>query len=171
MSSEIGKQKLFELLEELDKELNRKIRVVAVGGTAMTLLGLKNSTIDIDLDVSGKDRETIAKAIKNLASGYRIDLFSNGLVFSQQLPEDYAEKAIPVRKKFEYIELLALSPLDIIVSKIARLSERDWQDIQACIKKAKLSKEQVRKRAEKVEVVGSEEKYKNNLEKVLEELF
>lgn len=36
------------LLSSVDEELERRIVLVAVGGTAMTLLDLKPSTIDID---------------------------------------------------------------------------------------------------------------------------
>lgn len=43
MSSELNNSKLLDFLEELDKELDGKIIVVAVGGTAMTLLGIKPS--------------------------------------------------------------------------------------------------------------------------------
>jgi hypothetical protein len=39
---------LLGLLEAVDDELTRKIKLVAAGGTAMTLLNLKPSTVDID---------------------------------------------------------------------------------------------------------------------------
>ena len=39
--------KLLDFLEEIDRELSRKIVIVAVGGTAMTLANAKPSTIDI----------------------------------------------------------------------------------------------------------------------------
>ena len=41
----------MDFLEELDKELERKITVVAVGGTAMTLHNTKASTIDVDFTI------------------------------------------------------------------------------------------------------------------------
>ena len=40
--------KLLDFLVEVDKELSRRIVVVAVGGTAMTLVKAKPSTIDVD---------------------------------------------------------------------------------------------------------------------------
>ena len=46
--------KLLDFLEEIDRELSRKIVIVAVGGTAMTLVNAKPSTIDIDFTIPGK---------------------------------------------------------------------------------------------------------------------
>ena len=43
--------KLLDFLGEVDKELSRKIVVVAIGGTAMTLVKAKPSTIDVDFTI------------------------------------------------------------------------------------------------------------------------
>jgi len=50
------KSTVFGFLQEVDKELKRKITLVAAGGTAMTLLDVKSSTIDIDFDSSARLR-------------------------------------------------------------------------------------------------------------------
>jgi hypothetical protein len=42
------KKVLFEFLEVINESLSKKITLVAAGGTAMTLLGLKPSTTDIN---------------------------------------------------------------------------------------------------------------------------
>ncbi|WP_179371034.1 hypothetical protein [Nitrosopumilus ureiphilus] len=47
--------RLLDFLGEMDKELPRRIVVVAVGGTAMTLVNAKPSTIDVDFTIPGKD--------------------------------------------------------------------------------------------------------------------
>ena len=44
---------LFDFLGVLNEDLTRKIILVAVGGTTMTLLDLKPSTIDIDFTIPG----------------------------------------------------------------------------------------------------------------------
>ena len=49
------KSALFDFLEALNEDLPKKITLVAVGGTAMTLLDLKDSTIDIDFTVPSSD--------------------------------------------------------------------------------------------------------------------
>ena len=50
----LNKQVLLDFLEELDKELEREITVVAVGGTAMTLHNAKASTIDVDFNIQAE---------------------------------------------------------------------------------------------------------------------
>ena len=169
----IGKGKLVGFLRELDKHLSRKIRIIAVGGTAMTLLRLKISTIDIDLEMDSEDIREFRKAEKMFAHGMKkIDIFSDGLIFSQQLPDDHVEMAIPIKQGFDKIDLFALHPVDIVVTKIGRLNPRDMQDIESCIKKYKLSADDVKKRAKEVEyVAGRDENYEINLKHVLETIF
>lgn len=58
-----------------------------------------------------------------------------------------------------------------MVTKIGRLDQRDWEDIEACIKKFRLKKEQIVKRAKRVEYVGHEDNYQINLEAVIRKFF
>jgi hypothetical protein len=51
----LDEQDLMEFLEEVDRTLSRRISLIAVGGTAMTLLNMKASTIDIDFNLSARD--------------------------------------------------------------------------------------------------------------------
>ena len=88
------------------------------------------------------------------------------------MPGDYAKKAIPVKKKFDHIELFALSSSDVLVSKIARFNDRDEQDIKSCIKKAGLLRKQVKERAEQLGLVAvKEEDFKYHLKLVLGKMF
>src|SRR3989338_2075283 len=60
-------QKLFLNIARI---LNKKITAYAVGGTAMMFLGIKDSTLDIDLVFENeKDKDIFKEAIKSL--GYR----------------------------------------------------------------------------------------------------
>lgn len=60
-------QKLFLNIARI---LNKKVTAYAVGGTAMMFLGIKDSTLDIDLVFENeKDKYTFKEAIKSL--GYR----------------------------------------------------------------------------------------------------
>ena len=162
--------KLMEFLVIIDKELEEPVELTAVGGTAMTLLDLKDSTIDMDFDVETKHLDTFRKTLESLSHGYKIDLFHGGMVFSQQLPPDWTDKRIPIKHGFKNIRLYALHPLDIVVSKIGRLNDRDISDIISCIGKHKLTKQMIKARAMKVEYVGNDENYKNNLKHVIENL-
>ena len=66
-----------------------------------------------------------------------------------------------------------LQPVDIIVTKIGRLNERDIRDIEACIKKGNVSEAQIRERALLVvqTYVGPEEDYLYHLELVLKKFL
>lgn len=158
-------------MEAVDDELARKITLVAAGGTAMTLLDLKPSTIDIDFTGPYDDIATFNKIQKGIPHGFRIDTWTDGTVFSQVLPEDYLTRSITVKTKLKRIDLRALHPIDIVVTKIGRLNERDTQDIELCIRKFKLKKGQISKRAKMVQYAGNGMVYANNLEYVLKSFF
>jgi hypothetical protein len=161
---------LIAFLKEVDEELNRSVTLTAVGGTAMTLLRAKASTVDIDFTVPGEDYYEFQKALRNTPHGFTVDCWKDGIVFSQILPDDYLKRGKDI-KKMKHIRLKALHPVDIVVTKIGRLDERDKQDIRACIKKFKLTKLQVAKRAKQVDYVGRDENYEINLKHVLENFF
>ncbi|HVP16745.1 MAG TPA: hypothetical protein VMT42_05205 [candidate division Zixibacteria bacterium] len=64
----LDKSELLNFLEELNKELGRKITLIAVGGTAMTLLDLKPSTMDIDFTIPSSDFPEYKRAEKRARS-------------------------------------------------------------------------------------------------------
>lgn len=55
MEYRIDKQGLMNRISAWDGFLKRKVHLIACGGTAMTLLGIKTSTKDIDLLVPNED--------------------------------------------------------------------------------------------------------------------
>jgi len=169
---QIDKSVLIGFLKEVDRRLNRKISLVAVGGTAMTLLGLKSSTMDIDFCLAGEDElETFRRALDAMPHGFKVDLFVGGLIFSQQLPADYAEKSVKVRGGLRNIRLSALHPLDIVVTKIGRLAARDEEDIADCISKWKLGSGDIERRAQSVHYIGNEGNYEANLKAAMKMFF
>jgi hypothetical protein len=166
------KSALFDFLSVLNEDIPKKITLVAVGGTAMTLLDLKPSTIDIDFTIPSCDRLEFEQALKSNPPGYKVDRWTDGCIFCQTLPKDYLESSIKI-KEFSHIVLRALQPVDIIVTKIGRLNERDLQDIEACIQKANVSEVQIKERAMLVAqtYVGPEEDYLYHLKLVLDKFF
>lgn len=163
----LDKSQLVEFLEVLGEELSREITLVAVGGTALTLLDLKSSTIDVDFTIPHEDYEEFTKAEKATPHGFEIDKWEGGMVFSTMLPEDYLTNSIPLKLNLENIKLYALHPLDIVITKIGRLNDRDVPDIEICIKKHNITKEQIKQRASQIGLAGSEEAYDVNLQIVL----
>jgi hypothetical protein len=51
MDYRLNKDWLFDILGEWNRFLKRRVHMIACGGTAMTLLGVKPSTKDVDLMV------------------------------------------------------------------------------------------------------------------------
>jgi hypothetical protein len=166
------KTALLEFLEAINEDLTKKITLVAAGGTAMTLLYLKPSTIDIDFTIPAIDRVEFEQVLKNNPPGYRVDRWTDGYIYCQKLPNDYLEKSIKIRE-YSHILLRALHPIDIVVTKIGRLSQKDIQDIEACILEFKISRAEIKARAFLVlqTYVGPEEDYLSHLDWVLERFF
>ena len=84
----ITKDDLVSWIRAVDKRLDKKIVVIAVGGTAMTLLGLKSSTRDVDFCVFSKDKKEFEGALDDK---FPVDVFLDGYIFCLQLPDDYSE--------------------------------------------------------------------------------
>ena len=136
-----NKQILLDFLKNIDDKLPHKITIIAVGGTALTLLNIKESTKDIDFDFpQKKELNTINKLFSDLdfeamgnswltTGGLRLDLFTGGYIFNIQLLKDYIEESKPIWE-LNNITLKALSLYDIIITKIGRGDERDFDDIK-----------------------------------------
>ncbi len=148
------KQELLYFLKSIDSKLSRKIIIIAIGGTALTLLNLKPSTRDIDFDLPyAKDKNALTSLFGQLdfeqesfswftSTGLRIDVFSQGYIFCTQLPPDYIEKA-KVAVKLDNILLKTLSLEDIIITKLGRGDERDFEDIKQIYLHADIKNEEL----------------------------
>ena len=168
---EIKADRLFKFLAEVDVELKKEIELNAVGGTALTLLGLKTSTIDIDFDMSDDDKIYFKKVLELLPHGFKIDIFTEGYIFCQQLPKDYLEMRKMINSNLKKIRLYTISPLDIAASKISRLNDRDIEDIGSVINKCKIKMEDLINRSNEIMHAGSEDIPKKNLEIIIQKFY
>lgn len=173
MPSELDKTVLLDLLKILEEYLGRKITLVAAGGTAMTLLNLKSSTIDIDFTGPADDIKEFNRIQKMIPHGYKIDTYYDGAVFSQILPDDYLARSRRITNSLKRIDLRALDPVDIVLTKIGRLSKHDVDDIKSCIRNCNLTRDAIISRGELVAAayVGNEQVYRNKLDAVIKEFF
>lgn len=99
----LDKSEVLALLKMVEEHLESQITLVAAGGTAMTLLDVKPSTLDIDFTGPGRDIEQFGKIEKTLPHGFKVDLWKDGQVFSQFLPDDYLENSILIRTDLKKI--------------------------------------------------------------------
>src|SRR3989344_5091218 len=148
-------EQFLNLLADLDEELE----LFALGGTAMVLKDIKESTKDIDFlttESSSKIKKLFVLAglkeqnsdkICNIwrLDGLRIDIFYDGFIFGIPFPEDWkalSEKLRDIGK----IKLSVLNWYDLIITKVARSEKRDIEDIIAILESQKIDLEMLKKR-------------------------
>ena len=168
---ELDNTKLLDFLGEIDKELDTDIVLVAVGGTAMTLLNRKPSTRDVDFTIPSQFYDIFQAAMGLVPHGFEVQSWRDGDVFMNILPDDYLDRSSKIKTNLKNITLRALHPVDIVVTKIGRLNERDIEDIETCIKKFKLSRDDIEKRAGDMGYAGNDDAYAVNLGRVIKEYF
>jgi hypothetical protein len=148
MKYRIDKQGLLDRMSAWDSFLKRKVHLIACGGTAMTLLGVKDSTKDIDLVVPNEDEhDYLVHILQQLgyksASGWGwsrddafiFDLFRGNSIHTTQLLESPLEKGNNILfKEFSHIYLGILNYYDIIISKLFRGTAIDNEDCLALLK-------------------------------------
>lgn len=149
----------LESFLQLIADLNIEIELFAIGGTAMVLKNIKESTKDIDF-LTTADYDGIKKLF-NLAGlkeesssevcniwylgNTRIDIFYEAFIIGTPLPEDWKELSEHVRD-IGKVRLFILNWYDIIITKIARSEPRDIEDILTIIKKEKVDFKKLKER-------------------------
>lgn len=145
----LTKQGLWDILESWEEYIPSRIRLVACGGTALTLQDIKESTRDVDFVVpDGDEYDALIRTIKKLGyrpasgSGWAIDgdpfifdLFKGQRVFTTGLLDSPLEagRHIPLRE-IGKLQISALNDLDLVISKMFRADAIDVQDCSALIK-------------------------------------
>ena len=143
MNYRLNKETLLEVLAAWNSYVNRKIHLIACGGTALTLLNIKESTKDVDFIVPDeKEYAYLISKIKDLnyerktGSGwqrpgevYIFDIFCGNTIFTTTLLES------PLKKenhefimRFSHLYIGALNMYDWISSKLFRGTPVDYDD-------------------------------------------
>lgn len=144
---ETTKDDLLMFIHKLDSFLDKPITIIALGGTALTLLDIKSSTRDIDFIIASKEFTTLLAIFKSLGfkeiaerrwlttDGIIIDVYLDDYIVNVKLIEPSKEKSILLRE-FEYITLRVLNLYDICITKIDRGDARDFGDIKHILEKS-----------------------------------
>jgi hypothetical protein len=145
------------MLIAIGKIISKKISVYAIGGTAMMLRGIKNSTLDIDIVFDKKsDRDEFMDALRKLGAkdsdiilvyglknntplmlefdNYRFDMFMNKIITST-FSEAMKERAKQIHE-FGNLIVKVADPNDILIMKSVTSREKDSEDIIAIINKS-----------------------------------
>jgi len=151
MKYRIDKQGLLDELSVWDGYLKRKVHLIACGGTAMTLLDVKESTKDIDLLIPNEaEYDYLIRILKQLGyksvtgwgwargDGFIFELFRGKRVHTTELLESPLQKGNHILiKEFNLIYLGALNHYDLIISKLFRGAAIDIEDCLALIRAKK----------------------------------
>ena len=144
-----NKERLLEFLKDLDdvlleEKIEQPIDIIAIGGSAMNLLGLRGDTKDIDFFYRGLGYDEFSRIVQKLYDKYNegdidywedgvMNLSGKGRLITQHLPRDYFTIAEPQPMKFKRINLKVLNPIDIILTKINRADIKDVDDIRKLV--------------------------------------
>lgn len=148
MEYRLNKEGLLGNMSMWNSFLKRKVHLIACGGTALTLIGVKDSTKDIDFVIPvEKEYDYLTNILENLGyrntSGvgwsreeeYTFDLFRGNKVHTTELLESPLEKGNNILlKEFTYIYVGILNYYDIIISKLFRGTGVDFEDCLGLIK-------------------------------------
>src|SRR3989344_2446185 len=132
--------------------LNESLELFAIGGTAMVLKNIKESTKDIDFLTTEKYekinrmfklaglKEESSDIVCNIwrLDSLRIDIFYDGFIMGIPFPEDWKKLSEKI-KEIGKIRLYILNWYDLIITKISRSEKRDIEDIIAIINSQKLN--------------------------------
>lgn len=127
--------------------LGRPVNLIACGGTALTLLGVKDSTKDIDLMVPDEgEHDYLLGALRRFGysrvtgsgwargGGFVFDLFRGNRIHATELPESpLAGGNHIVFKEYSRIRLGILNLYDLIISKLFRGTSVDYDDCFALL--------------------------------------
>lgn len=181
MNYRIDKQGLLDKISVWDSFLKRKVHLIACGGTALTLLGVKASTKDIDLIVPDlTEYKYLINNLKQLGyksasgwgwtrgDGFIFDLFRGKKVHTTELLDSPLDKGNHIlMREFSHIYLGVLNYYDLIIAKLFRATTVDIEDCLSLMKdkRQEIDPNLLEKRFRKTASFDvSEDKVNNNLE-------
>jgi hypothetical protein len=145
----LNKQHLLETVALWNGFLNRKVHLIACGGTALTLLGIKSSTKDVDFLVPEENEyRYLVKTLSQLGyeqktgsgwmkkgESYIFDLFAGKRVHTTELLESPLLKENHQKiKELSHLYIGVLNDYDLIVSKLFRGTDVDFEDCLSLMK-------------------------------------
>lgn len=146
-----------ELFIAIGNILDKKTSTYAIGGTAMMLRGIKDSTLDVDLVFeNNKDRENFILALKKLGAkesdvtlvyglkghtpvmlkleNVHFDLFTNRII-TARFSEKMKNRAQQIHEFGKSLIIRLADPHDLIIMKSATSRIKDLEDITTLINK------------------------------------
>ena len=139
----LDKDLLIDILGEWNRFLKRKVHLIACGGSAMTLIGVKPSTKDVDFMAPNvKEHDYLIKQLKALgykqvtgsgwkrdSEAFRFDIFRGNCIHTTELLRSPLEEGRhSILMKFSRLYIGILNDYDLISSKLMRGTRVDFED-------------------------------------------
>lgn len=144
--SQVDLERVLSLLKEFAHQNKGRLRVILVSALALQHYGMfDRATIDLDAEISG-DLEGLFRFLRSQQipadlgediSGWSVVAMSPG----------YRDRATAIYQD-DFLELKALSPLDLIIAKLRRFTEEDIQDARFLAEKHRVTAEEIAQSAE-----------------------
>jgi len=149
MEYKIDKKALLEILVQWNQFLKRRVHLIACGGTAMTLLGVKASTKDVDFMIPRlAEYNYLINMLKKLGyemvTGcgwqrkgdiFRFDMFPGKRIHTTELLESPLERNNNILlKEYSRLYIGILNEYDLISSKLIRGTGVDFEDCLLLVK-------------------------------------
>lgn len=143
--------------------------MVIAGGMASHLYTGKRVTSDVDAEFSRRIYIP-ADILVETANGQLLYIDTNYNSTFALMHEDYLQDSLRVPVKSTMFDVFVLSPVDLIVSKIARFSAIDKEDIEDIAEAGLVNANQIQERAESAlcGFVGNISTLKSNLKETIE---
>lgn len=151
MINRIDTATLMSRLSDWDNFFKRRVRLIACGGTALTLLNIKPSTKDVDFIVPDeREHDYLLKIIRELGyvqrtgtgwsreNDFVFDFFRGPYVYSTGLLDSPLEQSghMPF-KEYSYIYVGILNYYDLLITKLFRGIQVDFEDALALLRNKK----------------------------------
>jgi len=145
----LGKNELLDNMREWNRFLKRKVHLIACGGTAMTLFGVKPSTRDVDFMTPNiKEYVYLTKQLKDLGykqvsgsgwqhakDNFHFDLFRRNFIHTTELLASPLEEGRHTTLvEFSHLYIGILNDYDLITSKLMRGTKVDFEDCLMLVK-------------------------------------
>ncbi len=135
-------KELYSILERISPSFTKPVHFYTFGGTALSILGIKKTDNNADINIDSEDEyrytskvfeslgfERVSQIRWRTQEGYTIDLFLNKFIMNVQLLNDNSDGAKHI-KDFGNIKIYTINTYDLIISKLARSEEQDFEDIK-----------------------------------------
>ena len=144
-----GLQALLRQLEER-LALSQTVNVYLAGGMAVHLYTANRVTTDVDAEFGARlllPNDLMVEITLEDGSPQVVYLDTNYNPTFALLHPDYLDDALLVDLGLQQLQVRVLSPVDLAVSKIARLADNDKEDISALVRHGLTNADEIEQRA------------------------